>query len=669
MQRDYRIKLVGAYTDDRDRFTGNVIEWISLAGQSKVLLISVSKESDARDREDDYETTFLEQARFLFENKGAAVEILCADELQSMWDDARYDLIVLNGTLERQKRRHMSEIKVLSLLKRHLLAGGRLIDIEHNRLGISYLSGFPIKSNRGIMAPDLAPDAAGYTRRQLLHFFKEAGFDRTDCYYPYDHEYHTRAIYTDAWLPDGREGYISRTDRNRLKLFDEKDFCRSVVEEGVFAPFSNALLIEAYGDMAGKQPPKLLFAKYSDDRKRCYAIRTSIYAYASGAKAVTKTPLYAEGRKHVENIHNSYNELSKYYKGYSLQIAPCARMDEGVGFSFIAGKKLTEVIREEAEAKDADRVKWLMKRFIDVVTSPARLSILERKKEQIKYGMNLGFINMFGKLTESEEEILADETYLDITDVDLNFDSVMVNGETWTIYDYEWCVDFPVPFSYVVWKAIHQYFDETGNGDGNDERSDFLLHFGITEGKQGIFSRMEAAFLRYKGVTGDFLREEGEMAYSLRDLIEFLPQKGKSGGVPVRITYADGEVERKLFVPKKITEDGREYETFRIILTDEPKQIRINLSESGGILSDVDIRDERGSSLNKQLAASATRSTGGRTYFFEPEAYLELTPKRRVQEIEIRYVWVSLPHEALEPLKDLIEGGNGNGKRNRRFLS
>ncbi len=659
---------MGAFDDAGRHSRGNVIEWISLAGNSKVLLLSVSKDTDARDREDEYEAAFIEEARQIFAEKEADVRVLCADELQSMWDDEKYDLIILNGILERQRKKHMSEVKVLSLLRRHLLAGGRLVDIEHNRLGISYLSGFPIKVNRGLAAPDLAEDAAGYTRRQLIKFFEQAGFARADIYYPYDNEYHTRAIVTDQWLPDGREGYVSRIVEKRLILFDESDFCRTVVDEGVFAPFSNAFMVEAFGDAVKKRPPKLLFAKYTDNRKSEFALRTSIYVYDSGAKAVTKTPLYPEGRRHVTDIHFWYEKLSSYYKGYSLQIVPCAKMEDGVGFSFVNGQKLTEIISDKLKANNADRAKWLMKRYIDVVTSPARLSILERKTEKIRYGENSGFTNMFGKLTEHEEEILSDETYLDITDVDLNFDSVMVEGETWTIYDYEWCVEFAVPFSYVVWRAINQYFDEAARQGIADERSDFLQHFGINDEKQGIFTRMSIAFSHFTGAVGVQKSEDTESSYSLQQLIEYLPGKGKSNGVPVRITYVNGEVERKMFVPKKISEDGKEYETFRITLTDEPKQVRITLSEGGGILSEVEIRDERGTSLNKQLAASATRSTGGRTYFLNPDAYLELTPRRRVQEIEVRYVWVPLPMEALIPLKDLVEGGNSNGKRNRRFL-
>ena len=652
--------------------TGNVIEWIAAEKGTKVLLVTVSREADIRDREDEDEAAFLLAARTIFEKRGADVAAAGADDLQSLWDDKCFDLIILCGVLERQKSRHMSEEKVLGLLARHILAGGRLIAIEHNRMGAAYLSGHPMKKNRGISEPKLSSEGNGYTRKELLRIFERAGYKRTRLYYPYENEYETRAIYTDEWLPDIREEYHGRPGRERIALFDEEKFGSLLVEEGAYAPFSNAFLVEAYPAIPPKQPPVLQYARYSDNRKAEFALRTSIYAYPSGERAVTKTPLTGESFRHVNLLYTTYGRLAAYYKGYSLQIATCVKIENGVGFTFLKGKKLSDMINEMLFAGDVGRAARLMQRFTDVVMSPAKLSILDKKAKVVRFGEEKGFTAMFGPLTEYEEECLKGEEYLSLTDVDLNFDSVIVEDQTWTIYDYEWCVDFPVPFSYVLWRAIERHFHGDNAKLLSMEPDVFWDHFKMNENKRAIFARMARAFDRYVGreenPPGD-PDEQEERVYTLDELIALVPEGKRANSVPVRIVYANGEVDRKLILPRKVADNGTDFCVFQLRLSGETKQIRISLSEGGGILSEVDVRDEKGTLINRQLSANATRSTGGKTYFFSPDAYLELAPKRSVRAVDFRYVWTPLPKEALSALKDLSEGGNANGKRNRRNLS
>ena len=645
-------------TEPNERHEGNVIEWIALGGKSKVLLLTVSREVDIREREDEDEARFISAARVIFEKKGALVTTLCADELQSMWDDRFFDLIVLNGVLERQKRQHMSEDKVLSLLRRHLLPGGRVIAIEHNRLGIAYLSGIPMKKNFGLSAPTLQKEGGGYTRRRLERIFTESGFAQVNIYYPYENEYHTRAVFSDGWQPTASEEYIRTDARARLKLMEEERLMATLIEEGAYAPFANTFLVEAYAIPPAKQPPRLLYAKYTDDRKSMYNLRTGIYVYPSGERAVTKTPLSQEGMRHITVMQTVYESIAKYYKGYSLQFAPCVKMEEGVGFSFVKGEKLKYHVDREIISGNLRRAIWLIQKFADVVTSPEKLSILERRTQEIRFGDNGGFVNMFGPLSDYEEELLKGEVYLQYTDVDLNFDSVIIEGQTWTIYDYEWCVDFPVPFSYVLFRSLRRYFDDAKNRGIRDDRETYFIHFGITGEKQAVFTRMERAFLRFIGQKEERgVPAEDTYAYTLDDLIARLPEGGKFKGIEIRITYADGTVEEKLLPVEHFEENEKVYDVYQIALAGEAKSIRMQLSEGGGILSDVDIRDERGKSLSKQLAANANRSTGGRTYFFSPDAYLELTPKRNVRTINVRYLWTPLPKEALAPLKDLLKRG------------
>ena len=42
-------------------------------------------------------------------------------------------------------------------------------------------------------------------------------------------------------------------------------------------------------------------------------------------------------------------------------------------------------------------------------------------------------------------------------DIDLIFANIMVQGNTWTVIDYEWTFDFPVPVDFLLWRAGKVY--------------------------------------------------------------------------------------------------------------------------------------------------------------------------------------------------------------------
>lgn len=632
---------------------GNAIEWIAIKKGARVLLHTISRNAEIHDRKDREEEEFLLAVKRIFERRGAVCEIESTDILQSMWDDRRYDVILLNGVLERQKSQNMTEVKVLSLLGRHLLSHGRLYIIEQNRLGIEYLAGYPHNEHRGLLAPDMDAKGAGYTAGELRHIVKAAGFPVVRFYYPYDNDRETRAIYTKEWSPDGSEGYlVSFTkEKERLSILDEEDFYQTILNEGLLLHFVNAFLVECR--MEESTEPRLIYAGYADDRKEEFALRTSIYSYSNGNLAVTKTPLFPAGSAHVSRMYDTFSLLSQYYKGYSLQIAPCAKMENGVGFSYLQGRRLTELIAEKAEAGDEYHTTWLIQRFIDVVSSPEKLSVLDQLLGKVRFSADERFVRIFGTLTDEEEDLIAGEEYLTHTDIVMNFDSVMVKDQTWTIFNYEWCVDFPVPFSYVVYCAvIHQFCERIAHPIDEEMAYHLLEHFGISKEKRELFLKMREAFVRYIG--REVIEPEPDPGYLLDDLIALLPDKGASDELALRMDFADGTDDLRLIRPRQIEDNGRCFDTVSIQIEGIAAGIRLLLSEDGGILTDLDVRDDRGNSLLKKLSSNSAYQAGDTLFYTEGGAYIEIAPGKKARSVDIRYRWISVSEEAGEQMKKLI---------------
>ena len=45
----------------------------------------------------------------------------------------------------------------------------------------------------------------------------------------------------------------------------------------------------------------------------------------------------------------------------------------------------------------------------------------------------------------------------------------MVQGNTWTVIDYEWTFDFPVPVDFLLWRAGKVYLENYANRASIDE--------------------------------------------------------------------------------------------------------------------------------------------------------------------------------------------------------
>ncbi len=240
-----------------------------------------------------------------------------------------------------------------------------------------------------------------------------------------------------------------------MVLFNEKYVFDGIAQDGMFDVFSNSYLVVIGGE------PDTNYVKYSNDRARGFELRTEIADTPTG-KVVRKIPLNEDAKEHVQKMEHFYEILSKRYEGSGLRINPC-HYDEESGyaeFPFEKGVTLEELLDKCLERDDLNEFYRLFDKYLELIS--------------------------YGEGTAA-------------SDYDLIFANVLVDGDDWTVIDYEWTVEKAVTTAETAFRAIYCYVLEEEKR--NKINLDLILNkIGITNQQAEDYQEKEGSF--QKQVTG-----------------------------------------------------------------------------------------------------------------------------------------------------------------------
>lgn len=385
---------------------------------------------------------------------------------------ADYDYILLIGVLEYGQcyiRTQAPFADFLKLLQKHLKPQGRLVIAIENRWGLKYWAGCR-EDHLGTFFSGLEGYQDGgevrtFTRRELEEIFDACGAKERHFYYPYPDYKFMETLYSDERLPE--RGELSRNlrnfDRDRLLLFDEKRVFDSILGEGLFPLYSNSYLA-----VLGPGFP-LRYSKFSNDRAEAFQIRTDLYAEEDGGLTVEKHPLTEAAEEHVENISTACQKLQDRFSGSGLEVAPCV-LTEGDGaervcarLAYVEGQTLEKLLDACLERDDFEGFHALFDQY---------LTFLQYRSD------------------------------LPVVDYDLIFGNILVNGENWTVIDYEWTFGNCREPREIAFRALYCYV----LADSGRERigmDGYLKELGIDSRLAAQYREQELAFQKY--VTGERL--------------------------------------------------------------------------------------------------------------------------------------------------------------------
>ena len=435
-----------------------------------------------------------------------------------------YDYVCLIGVFEYAQSYMGTKTPYEDFMKimlKHVKDNGRLVIAIENKFGLKYWAGCK-EDHVGTYFSGLEgyPDggsARTFTRKGLEQIMKNCKVEEYSFYYPYpDYKFPTE-IYSDRRMPTMGEltDNMRNFDRDRMVLFNEKYVFDGIIEDNLFDLFSNSYMV-----VIGKEP-EITYAKYSNDRAQEYMLRTELVE-EDGQKEIRKIPMTEAALAHVKKMEEYYKLLEMRYQGSDLFVNPCTWKDEGYAvFPFEKGRTLETLLDECLEQDNIEGFYDLFDKYLKLIS----------------YG---------------EEEAVCD--------YDLIFANILVDGDRWTVIDYEWTLEKQIPAKEVAFRAVYCYVLEEEKR--NKLNLDYIIDMlGITPAQAEEYREKELGF--QKTVTGK-RKSMGEIratigTYSVdpKVLMEKYLQEILDKRIQIYIDYGNGFSEAEsYYLPDVYTEDN-----------------------------------------------------------------------------------------------------------------
>lgn len=433
-----------------------------------------------------------------------------------------YDYICLIGVFEYAKSYIGGETPFetfLNIVKRHLKKDGRIVIAIENKFGLKYWAGCKEDHTGAFYSgiegyPDGGP-ARTFTRNGLEAIFENCGIEEYAFYYPYPDYKFMVSLYSDEYQP--KIGELSMNmrnfDRDRLVVFDERKAFDNILREGLFPLYANSYLV-----VIGEKP-NTCYAKYSNDRKREYKIRTEILPVAlpvlearedapsrgkSAAPrqlAVRKSPLCPEAEEHIRNIEVAYRKLKDRYAGGELRINRCKLVESEqdspyIELEYIQGMTLSELLDACLERGDREGFLQLFRKY-------------------------LAMLDYHSKMPVADFDLIFSNILLSVKDAAKPFDAL--TNSVWTLIDYEWTFGKQVDTKELAFRAVYCYLLEDEKRNRMDLDS-VLSELGVKDEEAEEYRAEEKAFQHF--VTGkqrsmvELWRLIGHKCFDAKELVE-----------------------------------------------------------------------------------------------------------------------------------------------------
>lgn len=175
---------------------------------------------------------------------------------------------------------------------------------------------------------------------------------------------------------------------------------------------------------------KIIYTKFSSERKKEFAIQTSIVEI-DGVKYSRKKAMYPEAKIHIKRIVENCDVLTKIYG--KKHVAQCVKVsDDEVYTEFIEGITLSKKIEESILSNNIN----LFYNYVDEYITFIKKSCLS----------NNNSIEMF--------EISQLDSKKRCSNIDMIFDNIIVENNNWIIIDYEWLVP-KIDYRFVLYRTIN----------------------------------------------------------------------------------------------------------------------------------------------------------------------------------------------------------------------
>ena len=177
---------------------------------------------------------------------------------------------------------------------------------------------------------------------------------------------------------------------------------------------------------------KMIYTKYSDERKKEYAVQTSIVVTEIG-KIVKKKAVFPEGKSHIKRMAENCQILTDIYG--KEHVAQCLEYtDEEMCMEYVEGNLLSEVLERFLTRHEYDNYESMLGRYIAFL----KKSCLDDEGEYIF----------------KENDLLSAER---LSNIDMIFDNIILRDNEFVIIDYEWLVP-KIDYKIILYRALSVFY-------------------------------------------------------------------------------------------------------------------------------------------------------------------------------------------------------------------
>lgn len=231
----------------------------------------------------------------------------------------------------------------------------------------------------------------------------------------------------------------------------------------------------------------VIYSKYNSNRKEEFQLITKIEK-KDGILFSSKTAENEKAKTFLESLYKKYLFLRN--NNFSLNLVKPEKVnDDKIIFEYKKGRIFSNLLFELSQDLDKDRFIQLLKKYFELI----------RKNEIKNEKLSPEFSKIFGNYDSSRFNCIQ------IGCLDLNFDNVIIennkdNGDEFFIIDYEWTFEFPIPYKYIIFRALASFYKNYFFYNLNKNfipLSDLYHLFEITDKERDIFIIFEYNFQKY----------------------------------------------------------------------------------------------------------------------------------------------------------------------------
>ena len=341
-----------------------------------------------------------------------------------------------------------------------------------------------------------------------------------------------------------------------------------------------------------------VYCKYSNDRAEEFQIKTAIFLDKDGKKTVRKIALTVKAENHIDQIYEHYLQMEESFNTTRFVPNLCRKVNNSVELEFVEGKTFEQYLDDL----------YVQGRYLEIIEEIKEYKdLLYSLSDNIPFYYTEAFDTVFGKHTH-----FTGCKSLKVSNIDFIFGNIVI-GSKWTVIDYEWVFDFPVPIEFIIYRAVHYYLYSSTKRSALLGFQIFTL-LGISAEEMDMYAEMERNFQRYVAGNRDTMAElKKEMLKDCINVHKVVPNH-RADFVQIYMDRGEGFNENDSFIRQYDHADGKVEIEFDVLAG--TKRLRIDPAVSVAVIKDISVWGD-----GKRLALEKTNAlfldTG--TYIFGKE--------------------------------------------------